>query len=141
MEHLGRVVGGTFLLVDPLHVFDANIFYPHDLTLAYSENNSAPGSSRLSRTGCRGTRLAHNVVVLAAFTLSAAGMYFLARRLTASPGAAAVAAVTFAFCPYVFGRTPHIQLLVTSGLPFTMLAFHALLNSPRPGAASCWRWR
>jgi hypothetical protein len=25
------------LVVDPLHVFDANIFYPHRGTLAYSE--------------------------------------------------------------------------------------------------------
>ena len=122
------------LLVDPLHVFDANIFYPHDLTLAYSENNLGAGIlAILPYWTTRNPYVAHNVVVLAAFTLSAAGMYFLARRLTASSGAAAVAAITFAFCPYMFGRTPHIQLLITSGLPFTMLAFHGLLDSPTPG--------
>ena len=31
------------LAVDPLHVFDANIFYPHRNTLAYSENNLGAG--------------------------------------------------------------------------------------------------
>ena len=31
------------LVVDPRHVFDANIFYPHRNTLAYSENNLGAG--------------------------------------------------------------------------------------------------
>ena len=31
------------LVVDPLHVFDANIFYPHRWTLAYSEANLGEG--------------------------------------------------------------------------------------------------
>ena len=31
------------LVVDPLHVFDANIFYPHRGTLAYSETNLGAG--------------------------------------------------------------------------------------------------
>src|SRR5712671_3414897 len=32
------------LAVDPLHVFDANIFYPHRGTLAYSEGNLGAGA-------------------------------------------------------------------------------------------------
>src|SRR5579872_7055254 len=32
------------LIVDPRHVFDANIFYPHRDTLAYSENNLGAGA-------------------------------------------------------------------------------------------------
>src|SRR5689334_19403634 len=31
------------IVVDPLHVFDANIFYPHRDTLAYSESNLGAG--------------------------------------------------------------------------------------------------
>ena len=31
------------LVVDPLHLFDANIFFPHKTTLAYSEANILPG--------------------------------------------------------------------------------------------------
>src|SRR5262249_11403457 len=32
------------LVTDPLHVFNANIFYPHHWTLAYSEANLAAGA-------------------------------------------------------------------------------------------------
>jgi hypothetical protein len=32
------------LVSDPLHVFDANIFYPHKYTLAYSESNLGAGA-------------------------------------------------------------------------------------------------
>jgi hypothetical protein len=122
------------LVVDPLHVFDANIFYPHHDALAYSENNLGAGLLAMPvYWATRNPYAAHNFVVLLAFTLSTAGMYFLARRLTADRGAAAVAAITFGFCPYVFGRTPHIQLLITAGLPFTMLAFHTLTDRPTAG--------
>jgi hypothetical protein len=69
-------------------------------------------------------------VVLAGFVLSLLGMPPVAP--TRHRGAAAVAAVTFAFCPYVFGRTAHIQLLLMAGLPFSMLAFHRLVDQPSP---------
>src|SRR4029079_7055969 len=32
------------LIADPLHLFDANIFHPHKLTLAYSEANLLTGA-------------------------------------------------------------------------------------------------
>ena len=59
LGHLGRTLGtdadGQFsiwniawvartLVADPLHLFDANIFYPHKTTLAYSEANLLPGA-------------------------------------------------------------------------------------------------
>ena len=41
------------LAVDPLRVFDANIFYPHRGTLAYSENNlGATPTPRSTRRCC-----------------------------------------------------------------------------------------
>ena len=147
LDHVGRVntddgrwsiwvvswVART-LVVDPRHLFEANIFYPHHDTLAYSENNLGAGLLAIPvYWATRNPYAAHNFVVLVAFTLSVVGMYYLAKRLTADRGAAAVAAITFAFCPYVFSRTPHIQLLITAGLPFSMLAFHALVERPTPG--------
>src|SRR6185503_11263263 len=49
--------------------------------------------------------------------------------------AAAVSGIAFAFCPYVFARTPQIQLLMTAGLPFTMLAFHRAADRPTTSRA------
>ena len=124
------------LLTDPSHVFDANIFYPHLGTLAYSEANLAAGVLALPVYWLtRNPYAAHNSVVLLAFILAAAGMYYLARYLTGSRQAGAVAAVLFAFCPYLYARTAHIQLMMTAGLPFSMLAAHRMIDVPGPGRA------
>lgn len=121
------------LVADPRHVFDANIFYPHKNTLAFSESNLGGGLLGVPVYWLtRNPYTTHNFVLLASLVLAAVGMYYLCRRLTGHRGAAAVAAITFAFSPYTFGRTAHIQLLLTAGLPFCMLAFHRLLERPTP---------
>jgi hypothetical protein len=123
------------LVVDPIHLFDANIFFPHHGTLAYSENNIGAGVLALPAYWiARGNPyVAINVAILLAFSLSAAGMYYLVRHLTHDRRAALVSAILFAFCPHVFAHTAHIQLLMTAGLPFTMLAFHRLAERPTAG--------
>ena len=124
------------LVVNPLHVFDANIFYPHRGTLAYSEANLGAGVLAVpAYWATRNPYAAHNSAVLFAFMLSAIGTYYLVRYLTADRRAAAVAAVCYAFCPHVFGRTAEIQLLMTFGLPFSMLAFHRLADRPSSSRA------
>jgi hypothetical protein len=121
------------LVIDPLHVFDANIFYPRRWTLAYSETNLGAGALAVPvYWATRNPYAAHNVVLLLSFVLSATGMYCLVRYLVNDRRAAVVAAICFAFCPYVFAHLPHIQLLMTAGLPFSLLAFHRLAD--RPGA-------
>ena len=121
------------LVVDPLHVFDANIFYPHRWTLAYSESNLGAGILAIPVYWATGNPYAaHNFVFLLSFVLSATGAYYLVRYLVGDRRAAVVAAIGFAFCPYVFAHTPHIQLLMTAGLPFSMLAFHRLADRPTP---------
>jgi hypothetical protein len=125
------------LVADPLHVFDANIFYPHRGTLAYSETNLVTGALAIpAYWATRNPYFAHNFVLLLSFVLAAAGGYYLARHLTGSRSAAAVAALLFAFCPYVFAHTAHIHLMMTAGLPFSLLAFHRLADAPSPGRAA-----
>jgi len=122
------------LAVDPLHVFDANIFYPHRGTLAYSEANLGAGALAMPVYWLtHNPYAAHNSAVLLAFLLSFASAYYLARYLTGDWRAAAIAAVWFAFCPFIFARTAHIQLLMTAGLPLVMLAFHHLADRPSAG--------
>jgi len=119
------------LVADPARVFDANIFYPHHSTLAYSEPNLITGALAVpAYWATKNPYFAHNLVLMISFVLSAAGAYFLARYLTRSRPAAAVTGVLFAFCPYVFAHTAHIHLMMTAGLPFSMLAFHRLADAP-----------
>jgi hypothetical protein len=119
------------LVVDPLHVLDANIFYPHRWTLAYSETNLGAGALAVPVYWATGNPYAaHNAVLLLSFVLSGVGTYYLVRYLIGDRGAAAIAAIGFAFCPYVFAHIPHIQLLMTAGLPLSLLAFHRLADQP-----------
>ncbi|MEP7307108.1 MAG: hypothetical protein ABJA98_16470 [Acidobacteriota bacterium] len=120
------------LVVDPVHLFDANIFFPHRGTLAYSENNFGAGVLALPAYWATGGNpyAALNVALLLAFSLSFVGTYYLVRHLTDDRRAAVVSAILFAFCPHVFAHTAHIQLLMTAGLPFSMLAFHRLADRP-----------
>lgn len=123
------------LVSDPRHVFDANIFHPHRSTLAYSENNLGAGALAAPAYWLTGGNpyAAHNVAVLIGFILTMTGTYYLVRYLTGDRRAAAVSAIGFAFCPYMFAHTSHVQLLMTSGLPFSMLAFHRAVDRPSAG--------
>ncbi len=119
------------IVADPAQLFDANIFYPHRNALAFSEANLVAGLLAVPPYWLtRNPYTAHNTVVLLSFMLSVVGAYLLVRHLTGSRPAAAVSGVLFAFCPFVFARSAHIQLLMTAGLPFSMLAFHRFAHRP-----------
>ena len=124
------------VVADPAHLYDANIFYPRRGTLAYSETFLVPGL--LAVPGywlTRNPHVAHNSSLLLCLVFAFVGTYYLVRYLTRSRPAAAVAAVLFAFCPYEFARTAHIHLMMTAGLPFTLLAFPRLVDRPGPWRA------
>lgn len=119
------------LTSDPLNIFNANIFYPHTGTLAYSESNLLTGALGIPAwLVTRDVYATYNSVVLIGFMLSYICAYALIRRLTGSPIAAAIAALGFAYCPYVYARLPHIQLQMTFGLPLSLLALHRLVDAP-----------
>jgi hypothetical protein len=121
------------LVADPANVFDANIFHPHPNTLAYSEANLVAGALGVPfYWATRHPLITHNAVVLLAFVFSMLTAYGLVRHLTGSRAAGWAAGVAFAYCPFIFARTAHIQLLMTWGLPLSLLAFHRLVA--RPGA-------
>jgi hypothetical protein len=122
------------LVLDPLRVFDANIFYPSRGTLAYSEANLGAGVLAIPVYWATLDPIAaYNFVLLASFVLSAVTAYALAQYLTGHRAAAAVAAVCFAYCPYVFSHLPHIQLLFIGGLPLGLLTLHRLVDRPGLG--------
>ena len=121
------------LTTSPRDLYDANMFFPHRDALAYSEANIGAGALGIPGWLATGNALAaHNTVLLFAFTSSVVFTWLLARRLTGDPGAAATAAVIYAFCPYVFTHTAHIQLLMIGGIPLCLLALHRLVERPSP---------
>jgi hypothetical protein len=125
------------ILTDPTNIFDTNIYYPHTNTLAYSEANLVAGALAIPAWWLSGNaNTAHNVVVLFAFAAAVVTMWLFARRMTGDPWASATAAVIFAFCPFVFSHTPHIQLLLTAGMPLSLLMLHRLADAPSARTAA-----
>jgi hypothetical protein len=123
------------VVTDPLGVLDANIFYPHRWTLAYSEMNLGAGILAVPVYWVtRNPYAAHNAVLILSFVMSGVGMYLLARYLVGDIRAAMVAGIVFSFAPHLFAHLPHIQLLMTAFLPVGLLAFHRLADAPTPAS-------
>ena len=122
------------LVSDPVHLFDANIFYPHREALAFSEANLVAGVvATPAWLMTRNPYAAQNTALLFAFATSLLGTWLLVRRLVRDSVAAAIGAVLFAFCPYFFSHSAHIQLLMAGGIPLSMLALHRLVDEPSAG--------
>ena len=119
------------ILTDPASLFDANIFYPHRATLAYSEANIVAGIVGIPAwLLTHNAYAAHNSALLFAFATSFLGMWLLARHLSGRADTSVVPAILFAFCPYFYSHSAHVQLLMAGGIPFAMLALHRLADSP-----------
>jgi hypothetical protein len=121
------------LLTDPLHLFDANIFYPLPNTLAYSEHLFSTAVLALPLGLVAGEPvLAYNLSLLLSFPLAGLGMYLLVLHWTHRRGAAFLAGLAFAFAPYRLAATAHLQLLTVQWLPFSLLALDRLLKYQIP---------
>ena len=124
------------ILTDPRHILDANIFWPHRGTLAYSELNLVAGLFGLpTYIRTHNALAAENAAVLTALFLCVVLTWRLVRRLTGSSGAGYASAVLFTFCSFIWGHTAHVQLLMTFALPLTLLAFHRLRDRPTAARA------
>jgi hypothetical protein len=123
--------------------WNANIFFPHPLTLAYSEHLLPQAVSILPLYAItRNPILCYNVVFLATFVLSGLGMFLLARELTGRTDAAFVAGLAFAFAPYRVASLPHVQVLSSAWMAFALYGFRRYFNTGHVGAlaggAAAW---
>ena len=123
------------LTSDPRHLFDANIFFPHSGTLAYSELNLVAGALAVPVYALtRNPLAAHNSAVALSLGLAFVSTWVLVRRLTGSSSAALLSAAGYTFSAYTSSHTAEVQLLMIWGFPLVMLAFHHLHRQPTLGA-------
>ncbi len=116
----------------PLAIFDANIYYPQHLTLAYAENligSALFAAPVLWLTG--NLTLASNFVGLFSCLLCGVGAYVLARRLGVGLAGAVVSGLIFAFSPPRFFRIGQLHLAAVQWIPFGLSALHAYLDRGR----------
>ena len=119
----------------PFTLFDANIYYPARLTLAYSEN--LIGSAMLAAPVLWVTDnpvLAMNVVALLASVLCGLGTYMLARQVGVSAAGATLSGLVFAFSPPRFLRLDQLHLATMQWIPFGLAALHAYFDKGRAPA-------
>ncbi len=117
---------------DPLHLFQANIFYPAKDTLAFSEPLIVPALIGAPVAWLGGSPvLVFNLLVIAGFALTAFAGYLLVLRWTADRAAALLAGATFAFNTHTLTRLAHVQALHIYGLPLALLATDRVITTAR----------
>src|SRR6185436_14383292 len=121
--------------------FDANIFHPAPLTLAYSEHFIAQALQILPVWAVtRNPILCYNLLFLSTFVLSGLGAYLFVRELTGNSRAAFVAGVLFAFAPYRFPQGSHLQVLSSQWMPFALYGLRLYFDSfGTAGPRGRWR--
>jgi hypothetical protein len=117
---------------DPLHLFDANIFYPELRTLAYSDAMLVPAALAAPLLLLGVHQLAvYNILLLLSFVAAGVSAYALVRRLTGDRPAAIVSGIAFAFYPFRFEHYPHFELQFSFWMPLALLALHRTLETRR----------
>jgi hypothetical protein len=123
---------GTRLFVDPARVFDANIFYPEKLTLAYSEVMLVQGAMAAPLVAIGASPVfVFNMVLLAGLTLTGWCFCLLVQRWTGSWGAGYVAGSLAAFNAHVLVRLGHLQTMHPEFIAVMLFALDRVLTSSR----------
>jgi hypothetical protein len=121
---------GHAMLHHPLHIFDANAFYPHKLSLAFSDSLLGYGPTAFFGSGTVAALLRYNLLFLFAWSLCFVGAYLLARELGLGRIGAAAGGAAFAYAPYRVTEAGHLHVISSGGIP---LALFLLLRGYRRG--------
>ena len=117
----------------PSSLFDANIFYPHGLSLAYSEPMLVPAVVTFAPVYAvsRNPILAYNVTVVLFQALAGWAGYYAARRLTGSSAAGWIGGIAFALSPIRSGYYHFAHMQLSFAMPLAFLAFARFLERHR----------
>jgi hypothetical protein len=119
---------GHAMLHDPLHLFNSNAFYPHPLSLAFSDSLLGYGPAGFFGSGTVAALVRYNLLFLFAWSLCFVGAYLLARELGLRWFGAAAAGAAFAYAPYRVTEAGHLHVISSGGIP---LALFLLLRGYR----------
>jgi hypothetical protein len=128
---LGGRLGRARDAHDPLHLFNSNAFYPHPLSLAFSDSLLGYGPAAFFGSGTVAALVRYNLLFL--IRLVAVLRRRLPARARAGRWAArgAVAGAAFAYAPYRVTEAGHLHVISSGGIP---LALFLLLRGYRRGS-------
>ncbi|HEY3582268.1 MAG TPA: hypothetical protein VGK82_17060 [Pyrinomonadaceae bacterium] len=110
---------------NPLHLFDANVFYPLKYSLAFSEHSYGLALLffPLYALGLRPLTV-QTIALFFGFAVSGYGAFRLGRTLTGSTAVGWVSGIIFAFVPYRFNMMSQVVYVFSPWMP---LVFEALV--------------
>lgn len=111
---------GHALLTDPLHVWDANAFFPERDTLAFSDSLLGYAPIAIFGSGPVAALVTYNVLFILCHALAFVGMYALCRQLGSGWAGAAVAGAAFGYAPWRLGHDGHLNILSTGGIALAL---------------------
>src|SRR5215218_6111923 len=124
------------LLTDPLHLFDANIFYPERLTLAYSDHLFLQSMLGAPLGWAGGSPvLVHNLVLLAGFALTGWATALVVAAWTGSRMAGLLSGSLIAFNACTLTRLAQMQDLHLEFFAPALFALDRLLVTARTSDA------
>ncbi|MFI5009843.1 MAG: hypothetical protein ACHQDY_06175, partial [Solirubrobacterales bacterium] len=130
---------GHALLHSPGHLFDANAFYPHPLSLAFSDSLLGYGPAAFFGSGTVAALVRYNLLYLFAWSLSFAGAYLLARELGVGRVGGAAAGIAFAYAPYRVTEAGHLHVISSGGIPLALfLLLRGYRRSSRGPVVAGW---
>jgi hypothetical protein len=105
----------------PLQLFHANVFYPYQYTLAFSENDYGIALLffPLFAAGLKPLTV-QSIATFLGFPFCGYGAFRLTRTLTGRGAAAWIAGIIFAFIPYRFTVLSHLHYLFAGWIPLML---------------------
>ena len=123
----------------PAHLYDAPIFYPAKMPLAFSENlfGIAIAALPFFLLGF-GPLAVYNLALILGFAFCGYGASVLARVVSGSTGAAFVVGILYAFTQFRLDHLAHLQLIWGGWLPLILASIIAYWRRPSWKLALCF---
>jgi hypothetical protein len=124
---------GHALTHQPLDLFQANIYWPLQNTLAFTDALIGYAPVGMLEEGPRGALVGYNLLFLFAYALAFIGAYLLTRELGMGTASAAVGGAAFAYAPWRLGQDGHLNILSSGGIPLSIFLLLRGYRRESPG--------
>ncbi|MEA2412073.1 MAG: hypothetical protein QOC77_2634 [Thermoleophilaceae bacterium] len=111
---------GHALAHQPLHFFQANVFWPLKNSLAFSDALVGYAPFGLLGSGPHAAVVRYDLLFLFAYALAFLGAYLLARELGAGRAGGFVAGAAYAYAPWRLEQDGHLHVLSSGGIPLAL---------------------
>lgn len=124
---------GYALLHQPLDLFDSNIYWPFENTVAFSDALLGFTPAGFIGAGTEAALIRYNLLFLFTYASAFVASALLARELGAGWPAAVVAGAAFAFAPWRLAHHNHLHVLASAPLALSLFLLLRGYRRRRPG--------